>query len=231
MITKYLQSFLSIFISSVVSFKDGMSSFRSVISTALRGAAARNTAKSSSMNRAKVPSQLHSYHRKRYVSARSKTCLAVASYSQVSSLAMTRNPRISNVQMFPSYRNHRSAIVAAGARALGSPTCFERTTIATSSRESKSRRSTTAFHHLIIVGIRVPLKVTAYTIRCVDKAGGFDNYILNTKVSDGYLPPGSSTYLSFCTMITRLNYAVLHDAGLRNTARQIGFGERACAKG
>jgi ribosomal protein L28 len=30
--------------------------------------------------------------------------------------------------------------------------------------------------------VRVPIKVTARAIRCIDKAGGFDNYILNTKV-------------------------------------------------
>eukprot|EP00045_Choanoeca_perplexa_P022472 m.9664 g.9664 ORF g.9664 m.9664 type:complete len:135 (-) comp9474_c0_seq2:215-619(-) len=104
-----------------------MSSFRSVISTALRGAAARNTAKASSMNRAK-----------QNLFGGRKLLTGVKSGDDKKS--PNKSPRTWKPNVFS--KNYTSEILSR----------------------------------------KISVKVTAYTIRCIDKAGGFDNYILKTKV-------------------------------------------------
>eukprot|EP00045_Choanoeca_perplexa_P022471 m.9663 g.9663 ORF g.9663 m.9663 type:complete len:146 (-) comp9474_c0_seq1:91-528(-) len=103
-----------------------MSSFRSVISTALRGAAARNTAKASSMNRAK-----------QNLFGGRKLLTGVKSGDDKKS--PNKSPRTWKPNVFS--KNYTSEILSR----------------------------------------KISVKVTAYTIRCIDKAGGFDNYILKTK--------------------------------------------------
>ncbi|KAN0055311.1 hypothetical protein ACTA71_008421 [Dictyostelium dimigraforme] len=55
--------------------------------------------------------------------------------------------------------------------------------------ERKTRRSwkpnvQTKTYHSDVLGTNIRVSLTTYTIRCIDKAGSFDNYIIHTKDKD-----------------------------------------------